>query len=61
MPGSRFYRLACERLGVPPHEALFLDDTQVCVDGARAVGMTAIRFTGNAQAIVAIESCLAAG
>jgi epoxide hydrolase-like predicted phosphatase len=60
-PDPRFYRLACERLGASPHEAVFLDDTQVCVDGARAVGMTAIRFTGNAQAIAAIECCLAAG
>jgi hypothetical protein len=33
----------------------------MCVEGARAVGMTAIRFAGNGQAIAAIESCLAAG
>lgn len=60
-PDPRFYRLACERLGVPPHEAVFLDDQQICVDGAHAAGMTAIRFTGNEQAIAAIEACLAAG
>lgn len=60
-PDPRFYRVVCERLGVPPQEAVFLDDTQMCVQGARAVGMTAIRFAGNEQAIAAIESCLAAG
>jgi putative hydrolase of the HAD superfamily len=60
-PDPRFYRVVCERLGVPPQEAVFLDDTQMCVEGARAVGMTAIRFAGNGQAIAAIESCLAAG
>jgi putative hydrolase of the HAD superfamily len=57
-PDPRFYRLACERLGVPPHESVFLDDQQACVEGARALGMTAIRFTGNEQAIAAIEDCL---
>ena len=41
-PDARIYHLACERLGVEPAHAVFLDDTERNVDGARAVGMRAI-------------------
>jgi epoxide hydrolase-like predicted phosphatase len=55
-PDPAIYRVACERLGVRPQEALLLDDLQANVDGARAVGMRAITFTSNAQAISAMEA-----
>ncbi len=54
-PDPRFYRVVCERLAVRPHEAIFLDDVQECVDGARRVGMTAIKFNDNEQAIAELE------
>jgi epoxide hydrolase-like predicted phosphatase len=57
-PDPRIYLLTCERLGVRPAEAVFLDDAEVAVDGARAVGMQAILFEDNAQAIAAIEARL---
>jgi putative hydrolase of the HAD superfamily len=44
-PDPRIYRLALEKLGVAPQEAVFVDDVATNVDGARAVGMHAIRFT----------------
>jgi epoxide hydrolase-like predicted phosphatase len=50
-PHGRLYRIACDRLGVNPRQCVFLDDSEVCVDGARAVGMRAIRFTDNAWAM----------
>lgn len=50
-PDPRSYRLVCQLLGVPPEDAVFLDDVQDNVDGARAVGMRAIRFSSNGQAI----------
>jgi putative hydrolase of the HAD superfamily len=50
-PDGRVYRIACRRLGVEPARCVFVDDVQPCVDGALAVGMHAIRFTDNAQAI----------
>jgi epoxide hydrolase-like predicted phosphatase len=57
-PDPRIYLLTCERLGVRPAETVFLDDAELAVDGARAVGMQAILFEDNAQAIAAIEARL---
>jgi putative hydrolase of the HAD superfamily len=55
-PGA--YLVACERLRVAPPEAVFLDDRQAAVDGARAVGMAAILFRDNAQAVADLEALL---
>jgi epoxide hydrolase-like predicted phosphatase len=41
-PDPAIYRLACERLEVAPEAALFIDDHQGNVVGARAIGMGAI-------------------
>lgn len=42
-PDPRIYRLACEELGVAPHEAVFLDDLRANLKPARAMGMTTIK------------------
>lgn len=57
-PDPRFYRIVIERLGVEPHEAVFLDDTQACIDGARRVGMTGVLFVNNDQAIAELDAHL---
>jgi epoxide hydrolase-like predicted phosphatase len=44
-PDPRIYRLALEKMGVPPAESVFVDDVLVNVEAARSVGMTAIQFT----------------
>jgi len=59
-PEPRIYALTCERLGVRPDEVIFLDDAEVCVAGAREVGMHAVLFRDTAQAIAEIEGCLQA-
>lgn len=41
-PDSAIYLLTCERLGVKPDEAVFLDDNERNCEGARAVGLHAI-------------------
>lgn len=41
-PEPEIYRLAAERLRLDPAECVFVDDLELNVDGARAVGMTAI-------------------
>ena len=46
-PDERLYRLALERFGLRPEESLFIDDAQANVEGARAVGMAALRFDGD--------------
>jgi epoxide hydrolase-like predicted phosphatase len=50
-PDPRFYRLVCDRLEVGPEEAVFLDDTPECVEGARTVGMHAVQFIANDRAL----------
>jgi FMN phosphatase YigB (HAD superfamily) len=54
-PDRRFYELVCERLGVGPREAIFLDDSPVCVAGAQDAEMTAITFFDNDQAIAELD------
>ncbi|CAN5895126.1 HAD-IA family hydrolase [soil metagenome] len=58
-PDPRFYLIACERLGVEPEEVVFLDDVEMCVAGARDVGMRAVRFVDTAQAVAAVDEVLA--
>ncbi len=57
-PDPRIYALACARLDVLPQQAVFLDDVEPCVAGARAAGLHAIRYRDNAQAIAEIEKLL---
>lgn len=54
-PDSRIYRLTCDRLGVQPAETLFVDDVEEYVDAAREVGLQAILFKDNAQALAEME------
>lgn len=43
-PDHRVYRLAAERLRLPPEECLFVDDFEQNVTAAREVGMTAVHY-----------------
>ena len=54
----RFYRIAADRLGVHPDEAILVDDHEICVQGARDVGMAAVLFCDNEQAIANLEAYL---
>ncbi len=45
-PDPRIFRLLCTRAGVAPRDCVFIDDGPHNVDGARAVGMDGIHFTG---------------
>ena len=44
-PDPAIYHLALQKLGVKPEEALFIDDKQVNIDAALALGMPAIQFS----------------
>jgi epoxide hydrolase-like predicted phosphatase len=54
-PEPRIYHIATERLGVPPDEAVFVDDLAENVEGARAVGMKGIQFKSTAQVIAEVQ------
>lgn len=58
-PDPRAYLLTCERLGVQPQEAVFLDDSPPCVEGARAVGMHAVVHLDTPTSIAAVTTLLA--
>ncbi len=57
-PDPRIYRLACERLGVTPEEAVFLDDIGLNLKSARALGMTTIKVADPDDALVELEEIL---
>lgn len=44
-PDPAIYRLTCDRMGVDPSRAVFVDDLEENVRGASAVGMRGIVFT----------------
>jgi len=57
-PDPRFYLLACDRLGVVPAQAVFLDDLGVNLKPARALGMRTIKVTDGATALTELEDVL---
>ncbi len=50
-PDPRIYRLALERLGVEPEEAIYLDDLGINLKPARALGMHTIKVVDPDEAI----------
>jgi putative hydrolase of the HAD superfamily len=57
-PEPRIYEITLERLGAAPETTLFIDDVEVNCDGARKLGIDAIRFRSTEQAISEIEAAL---
>jgi 2-haloacid dehalogenase len=47
-PEPAIYRLLLDRNGLRPEDCIFIDDSPANVEGARALGIDAIRFTGAA-------------
>jgi len=50
-PEPEIYLLTCERLGVTPDRAAFVDDIPMNVEGAEAIGLHAIRFTTTEEVL----------
>ncbi|HVE69596.1 MAG TPA: HAD family phosphatase [Solirubrobacteraceae bacterium] len=57
-PDPEIYELTLARLGLPAPACLFLDDLDVNVEAARALGMPAIHFRTTPQAIAEISAAL---
>ena len=62
-PDPEIYELTVERLGdgIAPEQCLFVDDVEVNVAAARELGMRALHFRGNEQAIAEIRAELGDG
>ena len=43
-PSAAFYKKVIEEIGCPSEEMLFIDDSQVNVDGAIAAGLPAVYY-----------------
>lgn len=59
-PDPRIYRIALDRAGVAPAEAVFTDDLIENVEGARAVGMHALHYENPEQVMADLGPLLAA-
>ncbi|GAY11828.1 HAD-IA family hydrolase [Pseudonocardia sp. N23] len=57
-PDPRVYLLACDALGVRPEECVYLDDLGINCKPAAALGMLAIKVTGEDQALADLEKAL---
>lgn len=57
-PKPEIYLLALKQLGVSPAESIFVDDFIENVEGARAVGMSAIHFRDVDQAVTQLRVLL---
>jgi putative hydrolase of the HAD superfamily len=62
-PEPEIYTLTLERMGggLRAEECVFLDDIEVNCEAARELGMTAVRFHDNEQAIAELEAALGRG
>jgi len=58
-PNPKIYQLACEKLGIEPTEAVFLDDLGINLKPAKAMGMRTIKVTSAAQALKELSEILA--
>jgi putative hydrolase of the HAD superfamily len=57
-PEARIYELTLERIGMRAEECIFIDDLHPNCEGAEAIGMSAVHFRDNEQAIGEIRAAL---
>ena len=57
-PSEAMYALALDQIGILPHEAVFLDDFEPMVEGARRAGLHAIHVTDHGAAIQEVRELL---
>jgi epoxide hydrolase-like predicted phosphatase len=58
-PDRRIYQITMERLRMDPSEIVFVDDLIENVEAARQLGINAVHFKNNAQAITEVQRYLA--
>jgi putative hydrolase of the HAD superfamily len=57
-PDPRIYEMACAGLGIRPEDCVYLDDLGINCKPAAALGMRAIKVTGEDQALTDLEQVL---
>jgi putative hydrolase of the HAD superfamily len=58
-PEPAIYELTCGRMGIRPHEAVFVDDNADNVAAARAFGMEVVHFVEPWEALAHLDEVLA--
>jgi epoxide hydrolase-like predicted phosphatase len=54
-PEPEIYQMVLERLGLPPHKTLFIDDMQRNIEAAQALGIPSIEFTSPEELRAELE------
>ncbi len=54
-PEPGIYRDALRKLSLPPEECVFIDDIREYAEGASALGIRGIRYTGHAELLQALS------
>jgi epoxide hydrolase-like predicted phosphatase len=57
-PQAKIFEIALKAAGVAPGAAVFVDDFEENIGGARAVGMAAVHFRDPAKAVAELEALL---
>ncbi|HSS33515.1 MAG TPA: HAD family phosphatase [Solirubrobacterales bacterium] len=57
-PEPRIYEMTLERLGLPAEACLFIDDLEPNIEGALTLGLKAVHFRDNEQAIAEIRTAV---
>lgn len=55
-PEARIYEITLERIGLPAEACVFIDDLLPNIEGARELGLHAVHFRDNEQAIAEIRA-----
>lgn len=58
-PDAEFYKIVLQRLTLPAHEIIYIDDQQKFVEPARELGMKAIHHESPEQTIADVERLIA--
>jgi putative hydrolase of the HAD superfamily len=57
-PQPEIFRLAADRVGLPPERCVFVDDLKENCEGAEAIGMKAILHRGSARTLPQLQELL---
>jgi epoxide hydrolase-like predicted phosphatase len=60
-PEPKIFQIALEQFGVRPHEAVFIDDVSINIEGCERVGMKGIHFKDAESALKQLKELLSTG
>ena len=55
-PNAGIYQMLCDKFDIEPDKAVFIDDSEVNIAGAKAFGLNTILFTGYEDAVQQLKA-----